>query len=73
MVHRTGHLKATLLKCLGKYSLQYLQSILEELVHPGHLGRNAEVDGTLTDLDDETTPDVWVDLEYMSAVCISKP
>jgi len=40
----------------------YLQSVLEQLVHARHLGRDAEVDGTVADLDNKTTADVWVDL-----------
>lgn len=39
-----------------------LQSIGEGLVQLGDLGRNAEVDGAVTDLDDETTDEVGVDL-----------
>lgn len=40
----------------------YLQCFLEQLVHLRHLGGNAEVDGAVADLDDETAADVWVDL-----------
>ena len=38
----------------------YLQSILEELVHPRHLRRNTEVDCAVADLDDEAAADIWV-------------
>lgn len=40
----------------------YLQSCLEEVVHLVHLGGNAQVDGTVADLDDEAAADIWVDL-----------
>jgi hypothetical protein len=40
----------------------YLQSILEQLVHFRHLGRNGEVDGAVANLDDKTAADVRVDL-----------
>lgn len=40
----------------------YLQSVLEQLVHPGHLGGDGEVDGAVANLDDESTADVGVDL-----------
>lgn len=39
-----------------------LQSFREGLVVSGELGSNAEVDGTVTDVDDETTDEVGVDL-----------
>lgn len=42
--------------------LLYLQSILEQLVHLGHFGGNRQVNRTVTDLDDESTTDLWVDL-----------
>ena len=42
-----------------------LQGILEELVHFGNLGRDAEVDGAVANLDNETSPDVWVDLYFV--------
>ena len=40
----------------------YLQSVLEELVHLGHLGGNGQVDGAVADLDDESALDLRVDL-----------
>ena len=40
----------------------YLQSVLEELVHLGHLGGDGQVDGTVADLNDESTTDLRVDL-----------
>lgn len=43
-----------------------LHSIRQSLVQLSDLGRNAEVDGTVTDLDNETTNEVRVDL-YQSA------
>jgi hypothetical protein len=42
--------------------LLYLQSVLEELVHLGHLGGDGQVDGAVTDLNDESTADLRVDL-----------
>jgi hypothetical protein len=39
-----------------------LQSVGEELVHLGHLGRDAEVDCPVADLDDEPANDIGVDL-----------
>ena len=36
---------------------------MEEVVHLVHLGGNAQVDGTVADLDNETTADIWVDLK----------
>lgn len=39
-----------------------LQGLAKELVHLGDLGGDGEVDGALTDLDDETADDVGVDL-----------
>jgi hypothetical protein len=40
----------------------YLQSILKELVHLGHLGCDGQIDGTVGNLDDESTLDLRVDL-----------
>lgn len=48
----------TLLKML------YLQGILEQLVHAGHLGGDGEIDGTVANLDDKTAADVGVDLGH---------
>lgn len=38
------------------------QNIGQKFVQFGHLGGNAEVDSPVTDLDDETSNNVWVDL-----------
>lgn len=40
-----------------------LQGVGQELVHLGETGRDAEVDGSVADLDDEPADDVRVDLE----------
>lgn len=40
----------------------YLQGVGEELVKLGHLGGDGEVDGSVSDLDNETTEDIRVDL-----------
>lgn len=40
----------------------HLQGIGKSLVHLGDLGRHAQVDGAVTDLDDESTNEVGVDL-----------
>lgn len=40
----------------------YLQSVLEELVHLGHLGGDGKVDGAVADLNNESTLDLGVDL-----------
>ena len=42
----------------------YLQSVLEELVHPGHLGGDGQIDGAVANLDDEAANDLGVDLGY---------
>lgn len=42
--------------------LLYLQSVCEQLVHLCHLGRNREIDGTVANLDNQSTLDFWVDL-----------
>jgi hypothetical protein len=39
-----------------------LQGVGQELVHLGHLGGNAEVDRSVTNLDDQSANDVGVDL-----------
>jgi len=39
-----------------------LQGITEELVHLGNTGRDGEIDCSVTDVDNETTEDIWVDL-----------
>ena len=44
------------------YITPYLQRVLEELVHLGDLGRDGKVDGTVADLNNETTTDLGVDL-----------
>ena len=43
-----------------------LQSVREELVHLGDAGRDAEVNGTVADLDDESANNVRVDLRAVS-------
>jgi hypothetical protein len=40
----------------------HLQGISQSLVHLGDLGGNAQVDGAVTDLDDESTNKVRVNL-----------
>ena len=40
----------------------YLQSILEQLVHLGHPGRYRQIDGAVSNLDDQSTTDLGVDL-----------
>ena len=42
--------------------ISHLQAISQELVHLGNLGGDGKVDGTVTDLNDEATHDVAVDL-----------
>jgi hypothetical protein len=42
----------------------YLQSILEQLVHLGHLGRDGQVDGAVANLDDQAAADLRVDLGH---------
>jgi hypothetical protein len=39
-----------------------LQSVGKELVHLGHLGRDADVDGSVANLDDQPANDVGVNL-----------
>jgi hypothetical protein len=39
-----------------------LQAVRKQLVHLGDAGGDAEVDGTVADLNDESTDDVGVDL-----------
>lgn len=48
-----------------------LQSVGEELVHLGHLGRDAEVDCPVADLDDEAAEDISVDLGVSVRCCVS--
>jgi hypothetical protein len=40
----------------------YLQSVLEQLVHLGHLARDGQVDGAVANLDNEAALDLGVDL-----------
>ena len=40
-----------------------LQSVREELVHLGDAGRDAQVDGSVADLDNESANNLGVDLE----------
>jgi hypothetical protein len=49
---------------LDRYRYIYLQAVLEQLVHLGHLGGDGEVDGAVADLDDETAADIRVDLGH---------
>lgn len=42
--------------------LLYLQSVLEELVHLGHLGGDGQVDGAVADFNNKSTTDLGVDL-----------
>lgn len=44
----------------------YLQLILEELVHLRQFCGNAKIDGSVADLNDETAADIWVDLRSVS-------
>lgn len=46
-------------------SILHLQSIRQKLVHLGDLGRDAEIDGAVTDLDDEPANKVRVDLHLL--------
>jgi hypothetical protein len=43
-----------------------LKGVVEELVHLGNLGRDAEVDCPVANLDDEATNDIGVDLAGVS-------
>jgi hypothetical protein len=47
-------------KCVCVYLI--LQAVRKQLVHLGDAGGDAEVDGTVADLNDESTDDVGVDL-----------
>ena len=40
-----------------------LQAVVQELVHLCDAGGDGEIDGTVTDLDDESTDNVGVDLK----------
>lgn len=42
--------------------LSHLQAVGQELVHLGHARRDAEVDGSIANLNDEATDNVRVDL-----------
>lgn len=53
--------------CLRRIQSSSLQSLAKELVHAVHLGRDAEIDGSVADLDNKTAADIGVDL-YMSAL-----
>ncbi len=39
-----------------------LQRILQQLVHARHLGRDAEIDRPIANLDNEPAADVWLNL-----------
>jgi hypothetical protein len=47
---------------LSKVFILHLQSIGQSLVHLGDLGGNAQVDGAATDVNDESTDEVGVNL-----------
>lgn len=47
---------------IPRNSILHLQSIGQSLVHLGHLGGDAEVDGAVADLNDEAANQVGVDL-----------
>lgn len=42
----------------------YLQSVLEELVHLGHLGGDGEINGAVANLDNQAAADVRADLGH---------
>ena len=46
-----------------------LQGVVEQLVHLGNPGRDAEVDCPVADLDDEATNDIGVDLAGLAPGC----
>lgn len=48
--------------CLRSMRAKYLQSILEQLVHLGHLGRDGQVDGAVANFDNESSLDFRVNL-----------
>ena len=48
-----------------KWKEPHLQSVLEELVELGDLGRDAEVNGPVADFDDQAALDVGVDLSML--------
>lgn len=50
--------------CYPCYQSIHLQSISEQLVHLGHLSRNTEIDSTITNLDNQSTLDIRVDLGH---------
>lgn len=49
-----------------------LQVVSKELVHLADAGGDAEVNGSVADLDDESTNDVGVDLERLCEFDISR-
>lgn len=49
-----------------------LQAVVQELVHLGDAGGDGEIDGTVTDLDDESTDNVGVDLNTCKNVPLAK-
>lgn len=58
-----GHeTEARRLKVGFGYGFVFLQGVRQELVHLGDAGGDAQVDGSVTDLDDESADDVGVDL-----------
>lgn len=50
------------------YTRVHLQRVSEELVHLGDAARDAEVDRSVTNLDNEATDDVGVNLGALSAL-----
>lgn len=42
----------------------YLQRVLEQLVHPGHLRRDREIDGAVANLDDKSAADIGVNFRH---------
>lgn len=47
---------------LGFYSRANLQTIVQQLVHPCHLGRNTQVDSTVPNLNDKPATNIGVNL-----------
>lgn len=47
---------------------EYLQRVSQELVHLGDLGGHREVNGPVTNLNNEASKNVRVDLQYVSII-----
>lgn len=43
------------------HSSLFLQSLIKHLVHPSNPTRDAEIDSSITEFDDQSTNDIWVD------------